>query len=84
MPKNLIEELVLLKTMANDYAASAEVIRLDEKKLAIIEQKEALLESKKAEKLKKMEEETEKARLQAEKNALPDHETNFEFTLVEN
>jgi len=84
LPKNLIEELVLLKTMANDYAASAEVIRLDEKKLAIIEQKEALLESKKAEKLKKMEEETEKARLQAEKKALPDHETNFEFTLIEN
>ncbi len=86
LPKNLIEELSLLRTMANEKVESAEVIRLDEKKLAIIEQKEALLESKKAEKLKKMEEEAEKARQAAEgkPQADNDDETSFEFTLVEN
>ncbi len=86
LPKNLIEELVLLRTMAQENAESAEVIRLDEKKLAIIEQKEALLESKKAEKMKKLEDEAEKARLAQKANDAPDDpdETSFEFTLVEN
>jgi len=86
LPKNLIEELILLRTMAKENTESAEVIRLDEKKLAIIEQKEALLESKKEEKMKKIEEEAEKARL-AEKSDDDDDnsdETSFEFTLVEN
>lgn len=83
LPKNLVEELILLRTMASERAESAEVIRLDEKKLAIIEQKEALLEAKKADKLKKIEEAEEKARKEAAINAQAADETSFEFTLVE-
>lgn len=82
LSKVLIEELLLLKTMAQENGNSADVIQLDEKKLAIIEQKEALLESKKAEKLKKIEEAELEALQKAEAENDSD-ETSFEFTLVE-
>jgi predicted DNA-binding protein YlxM (UPF0122 family) len=49
LPKNLIEELVLLRSIAQVSVNTAEVIQLNEKKLAIIEQKEALLGTKKTE-----------------------------------
>ncbi|MFW5432330.1 MAG: FimV family protein [Methylophilaceae bacterium] len=84
LPKNLIEELVLLKSMAQENTSSAEVIQLDKKKLAIIEEKEAMLESKKADKLKAMSDAEkltkEKAKEDAEAEA---NDTDFEFTLVE-
>jgi len=80
LAKNLVEELVLLRSIANDNVNSAEVIHLDEKKLAINEQKEALIEERKAEKLKAM---AEADRLAKEKAEAEKNETDFEFTLVE-
>ena len=72
--------MVLLRSIANDNVNSAEVIHLDEKKLAINEQKEAILEERKAEKLKEM---AEADRLAKEKAEAEKNETDFEFTLVE-
>ncbi len=86
LSKNLIEELVLLRSMAQENVDSANVIQLDEKKLAIIEKKEALLKRKKAEKLEKMEEAEKLAQEKAETEKLEkmeETETSFEFTLVE-
>lgn len=84
LAKNLIEELVLLRSMAQENNNSAEVIQLDEKKLAIIEQKEALLESKKAEKLKKIEAAERLAQESTSTNVESEtEETSFEFTLAD-
>lgn len=80
LAKNLIEELVLLRSIAQDNVSSAEVIQLDQKKLAINEQKEAMLEARKAEKLKEM---AEADRIAKEKAEAEKNETAFEFTLVE-
>jgi hypothetical protein len=80
LAKNLIEELILLRTMALETANTAEVIHLDQKKLAIIEQKEALLEKRKAEKLNEI---AEMQRIAVEKAEAEKNETDFEFTLVE-
>ncbi|PCI59402.1 MAG: hypothetical protein COB34_03630 [Methylophilaceae bacterium] len=81
LAKNLIEELVLLRSMAQENVNSAEVIHLDEKKLAMRAQKEALLETRKAEKLKEI---AEAEKLAQEKALAESNETIFEFTLVEN
>ncbi len=56
LDKSLIEELIMLKGIAQENVNSAQVIQLDEKKIAMLEQKEALIASKKAEKLQKMDE----------------------------
>lgn len=80
LAKNLIEELVLLRSIAQDNASSAQVIQLDQKKLAINEQKEAMLEARKAEKLKEI---AEAERIAREKAEAEKNETAFEFTLVE-
>jgi hypothetical protein len=80
LAKNLIEELVLLRSIAQDNVSSAEVIQLDQKKLAMNEQKEAMLEARKAEKLKEM---AEVERIAKEKAEAEKNETAFEFTLVE-
>lgn len=80
LAKNLIEELVLLRSMAQENVNSAEVIHLDQKKLAIIEQKEALMEKRKAEKLQELVEAEKAAR---EKTEAEKKETDFEFTLIE-
>jgi hypothetical protein len=80
LAKNLIEELILLRSMAQENVNSAEVIHLDQKKLAIIEQKEALLEQRKVDKLKEM---AEAERVAKEKSEAEKNETNFEFTLIE-
>ncbi len=80
LAKNLIEELVLLRSIAQDNVSSAEVIQLDQKKLAINEQKEAMLEARKAEKLREM---AEAERIAREKVEAEKNETAFEFTLVE-
>lgn len=81
LAKNLIEELVLLRSMAQENVNSAEVIQLDKKKLAIQEKKEALLETRKAEKLKEI---AEAEKLAKEKKLAEQNETIFEFTLLEN
>ena len=54
--KNLIEELLLLKNIANETINTAEVIQIDEKKLMMKERKEAQIAAKKAEKLTQMNE----------------------------
>lgn len=87
LDKNLVEELLLLKTVAEENNSTAEVIQLDEKKLVLMEQKEALLATKKAEKLQLMidaekEEQIEKEKIKA-KTLAEQSETDFEFNLVE-
>jgi hypothetical protein len=54
--KNMIEELLMLKRVTQEELKSAQVIRLDEKKIEILELKEAQLAAKKEDKIKKMEE----------------------------
>jgi hypothetical protein len=78
LDKNLIEELLLLKSIAQENVNSAEVIQLDEKKVALQEQKDALMAAKKAEKLQKLDEAFEQ-----EKSKAKDGEKLYEFNLVE-
>ncbi len=80
LPKALIEELVLLKAIAQENTGPADMPQLDESKLAEIKEKEALLETRKQEKLKEIAE-AEKA--EKEKNEAEKNETSFEFTLVD-
>ncbi|MFV1921960.1 MAG: hypothetical protein ACMZ63_10500 [Methylotenera sp.] len=80
LAKNLIEELVLLRSIAQDNVSSAQVIQLDQKKVAINEQKEAMLEARKTEKMKEL---AEAERIAREKAEAEKNETAFEFTLVE-
>jgi hypothetical protein len=82
--KNVIEELLLLKSIANETLNTAEVIHMDEKKLALKERKDAQLASKKAEKQLQM---NELAFLEAQNKTLETEteevESGFEFNLVE-
>ncbi len=78
--KSVLEELILLKNVAHEAINSAEVIQLDEKKLAMKEMKEAQIAAKKEEKLKQMDELIFK---QAEQQAIEEKLTPFEFNLVE-
>jgi len=78
LDKNLIEELILLKTIAQENLNSAEVIQLDEKKLALKVQKEALIATKRAEKLEEM-----NNAVIAEQNKAKADEKLYEFSLVE-
>jgi hypothetical protein len=57
---------------------SAEVIQLDEKKVALQEQKDALMAAKKAEKLQKLDEAFEQVQAKAKAG-----EKLYEFNLVE-
>jgi hypothetical protein len=81
--KNVIEELLMLKSVAQEELKSAQVIQLDEKKIAMMELKEAQLAAKKEEKMKKMEElaleETVTKQVQTEETPFE----RFEFNLVE-
>ena len=82
--KSVIEELLLLKNIANESINTAEVIQIDEKKLMMKERKEAQIAAKKAEKLVHINEHV----LQVQsKLATPDvdsaPEEFFEFNLVE-
>ena len=76
--KNLLEELLLLKSVAQQNHNVAEVIQLDDKKTALKEQKEALLAAKKAEKLQEI---NETIKLEQEKTQST--EKLYEFNLVE-
>lgn len=82
--KNVLEELLLLKNIANETINTAEVIHMDEKKLALKERKEAQLAAKKAEKLLQMNEiifsEKQNNSLETETES---QESAFEFNLVE-
>jgi hypothetical protein len=82
--KSVLDELLLLKSVAHNMLNTAEVIQLDEKKLAMKEQKDAQIAAKKAEKLEMMEELVITEEM--EKQALAKQETKeamFEFNLVE-
>lgn len=81
--KNVIEELLMLKSVAQEELKTAQVIQLDEKKVAMMELKEAQLAAKKEEKIKKMEElaleETSQKLALTEETPFE----RFEFNLVE-
>ena len=82
--KNVIEELLLLRSVAQEELKTAEVIQMDEKKLALKELKEARLAAKREEKLRQMDELPE---LKALENPVPEDTSTplerFEFNLVE-
>ena len=82
--KCVLEELLLLKSIAQDLVSTATVIQLDEKKLALKELKDAQIAANKAEKLLLMD---ELPVLKDSKNlaqmALETEETLFEFNLTE-
>lgn len=81
--RNIIEELLTLKSVAQEELKTAEVIQLDEKKLELMELKEAQLALKKEEKIKQMEEMAfaEAERKVALQNEIPYE--RFEFSLVD-
>ena len=82
--KSVIEELLILKNIANEAINTAEVIQIDEKKLMMKERKDAQIAAKKAEKLVQMNEHVllEQSKLAAAKvGSTP--EEYFEFNLVE-
>jgi hypothetical protein len=81
--KNVIEELLLLKSVAQEELKTAEVIQLDEKKLAMLELKEAHLNAKKEEKLKQMDEQAHKMAVEKAAEAMLSPAERFEFNLVE-
>lgn len=83
LPKNLIEELLVLRAIAQDNATSADVIKLDEKKLAMVEQKEVILEQRKQQKLKELADAQQEAKAKEEQAIQDELETDFEFTLLE-
>ena len=85
--KNVLEELLLLKNIAQELASTATVIQLDEKKLALKELKDAQIAAKKAEKLLLMDElpllpSLENGQDLAQLELEP-KETMFEFNLAE-
>jgi Tfp pilus assembly protein FimV len=82
--KSVIEELLLLKSIANETINTAEVIQIDEKKLAMKERKEAQIAAKKAEKLVQMNELVlmEQSKVMAA-DANDETTDYFEFNLVE-
>jgi hypothetical protein len=86
--KNVIEELLLLKNIAQEELKTAEVIQMDEKKLAMKELKDAQLAAKREEKLKNMDplpELKELEDLEYLENADDSKPSElFEFTLIEN
>ena len=81
--KNVIEELLLLKSVAQEELKTAEVIQLDEKKLAMLELKEAQLNAKKEEKLRKMDEDALKMATEKATEAKISPVERFEFNLIE-
>lgn len=81
--KTVLEELILLRSIAQSNVSKADIIQLDEKKMAIKELKDAKLAATKTDKLQKIEELT---LVEAAKNTetapeLP--EELFQFNLVE-
>ena len=82
--KDVIEELLLLKNIAHETASSAQVIQLDDKKMALKAQKEAQLAASKEDRIKKVneliEQKTAESRVTAAKES---NDATFEFNLVE-
>lgn len=80
LPRNLIEELTILKTISLENVNPADTPTLDKKKLAEIKEKEALLEKRKEEKLA---ERAKAEEMTKEKEKTEEKETSFEFTLID-
>ncbi len=82
--KSVLDELLLLKNIALEAGNTAQVIQLDDKKLALKVQKEAKLAANKEERIRKVNELIEKkaAESQAKENQ-ENQEELFEFTLAE-
>ena len=80
--KSVLEELVLLRSIAQSNVNKADVIHLDEKKMAIKELKEAKLAANKTDKLEKQEL-TLVATAKKDSNLLEIPEEMFEFNLVD-
>ncbi len=80
LPKYLIEELTLLKAIAEQNVNPADAPPLDNKKLAEIQEKEALLEQIKTERLEAM---AVAEKLALKKDKAEGKETSFEFTLAD-
>ncbi len=78
LEKGLIEELLLLKTIAQENGNSAEVIQLDQKKLKILKVKEELLSTTKAKKIEELQESILEKQASEEKP-----ENLFEFELAD-
>jgi hypothetical protein len=82
--KTVLEELLLLKSIAHDAISTAQVIQLDDKKLALKAQKEAKLAADKEDRIKKVneliEQKSAESRAAAEKEKT---ESAFEFSLAE-
>jgi hypothetical protein len=81
--KQLIEELLALKSVAQERASLAEVIQLEEKKMALKERKEAQLAAKKAEKLQQLEETINASEVAKQAEQAKEKETKFDFGLIE-
>ena len=82
--KNVLEELLLLKNIAHESVSSAQVIQMDDKKLALKAQKEAKLAADKEERMRKVNALIEKKTAESQDNAKQEgEEALFEFTLAE-
>lgn len=81
--KSVLEELILLRSIAQSNVNKADVIQLDEKKMAIKEMKEAKLAASKADKMQKLEELTLLEAEKANVNDVEEHVELFEFNLIE-
>lgn len=82
--KTVVEELLLLKSIAQESVNSAEVIQLDDKKLALKAQKDAKLAADKEERVKKVNELIEQKLAENRPPvAVESTEEMFEFSLAE-
>ena len=82
--KSVLEELLLLKNIAHESVNSAQVIQLDDKKLALKAQKDAKLAADKEDRIRKVNELIEKKTAESQTNAKQEgQEALFEFTLTE-
>lgn len=81
--KSVLEELILLRGIAQSNVNKADVIQLDEKKMAIKELKDAKLAASKADKLQKLEELTLVEAAKVDTTHAEEHAELFEFNLIE-
>ena len=83
--KSVIDELLLLKNIANEIISTAEVIHIHEKKLVMKERKEAQLAAKKVEKLQQSNALVlvEQSKLKATDAANKSDDDYFEFNWLE-
>lgn len=82
--KSVLDELLLLKHLAQETSTNAQVIQLDDKKLALKAQKEAKLAADKEERLRKVNALIEQKTAESQALAMQENqEALFEFTLTE-